>query len=83
MNEPVNSVSAQQGVHQLDINKVMSSYSRQISDQANQIAIKDAIIETQQEEIVKLRELLDEFGKTVDQHTAPAPTKRTTPKKGK
>jgi hypothetical protein len=76
--EPV----AQQGPS-VDMNKVFASYERQISAQAGSIAIKEAIIETQREEIAELKKFIDGIRQPAVDSVSLADvmaTKRTTPK---
>lgn len=56
----------------VDINKVLASYQRQIADQAGKIAVQEAVIETQREEIARLRGLVDELAASQTQPVAPA-----------
>lgn len=69
--------SVENGAIAVDFGKVTASYQRQISDQSGMIAMKDAIIETQAEQIAHLKQMLDEKVEVA----AAAPTARTTPKK--
>lgn len=44
----------------VDVQKVINAYQRQITVQSNDIAIKEAMIEMQAEEITQLKTLLNE-----------------------
>lgn len=55
------------GQIQVDFQRVINSLSRQLAEQAQQIAVKDAIIEMQQEEIGQMRRVLDSVPKSDDE----------------
>ncbi len=58
-----------------EINHVLAQMREQIGLQSQDIAVKNAIIKTQTDELGRLREVVDELASKVTQ--TPAPTKRT------
>lgn len=53
------------GSMELDVQKIYGSFQKQISEQAAQIAIKDAMIEMLKEERVSLMQKIDEISEAL------------------
>jgi hypothetical protein len=71
---------------EIDINKVMNALHRQIAEQSQKIALKDAIIETQAELLTEMRLQIDDLAKAItssNQKPQKVPVRPAIPKKGR